>query len=154
VVAGAVVFALMCPGELIAKDPDIPAGAAPSVTTPPEDKVEGEMAEPEADRQGPSSTTAGPPRGRGWEPEYDANAPPGPYGGLTEETPAPTVSSPGRTPAQSTCVTASGAVAPCAQPSLPYVVGPPRMAPGYAPGFGAYRVRPRGIDNRGGGGRN
>jgi hypothetical protein len=139
----------MWPDEPKAKDPTIPEISAPAKSAPPgsDTAVHGE------DQHGRSSTGAQ--IGRGWQPEYDPNAPAGPYGGNTEEaTPtAPPGSLPGRVPSQQTCVT-SAVAGPCPQPGAPYMAGAPRMPPGYAGPNGAYRARPRVMDNRGGGGRN
>jgi hypothetical protein len=100
-------------------------------------------------KDGQSSTSTGAQMGRGWQPDYDPNAPAGPYG--TEETTptAPATPAPGRVPVDPTCITASGLAGPCPSPG-----GASRMPRGYARPYGAYRATPRGMDNGGGGGRN
>ena len=126
-----------------AKDP-----ATAEITTPvknalPDTAVHG--------NDGQSSTTTGAQIGRGWQPDYDPNAPPGPYGGSAEgATPtAPATPVPGRLPVNPTCITAFGVAGPCPPPGRAS-----RMPRGYARPNGAYRVTPRGMDNGGGGGRN
>jgi hypothetical protein len=136
----------ICTDESKAKDL-----ATPEITAPAQGPLpEADAAAHGKDWQGQSSPTTGAQSGRGWQPEYDPNAPPGPYGGSAEETTsAPATSASGQMPIQPTCMTG-----PCLQPGMPYVAGTPRMPRGYARPYGAYRAQPRVMDNGGGGGRN
>jgi hypothetical protein len=141
----------ICPDESKAKDPATPELTAPAQGALPE----ADAAAHSKDWQGQSSPTTGAQSGRGWQPEYDPNAPPGPYGGSVEETTsAPATSASGQVPTQPTCMTASGVAGPCLQPGVPYVAGTPRMSRGYARPYGVHRAQPRVMDNGGGGGRN
>ena len=141
----------ICPDEPKAKDLATPETTAPAQGALPE----ADAAAHGKDWQGQSSPATGAQSGRGWQPEYDPNAPPGPYGGSAEETTsAPATSASGHVPIQPTCITASGVAGPCLQPGVPYVAGTPRMPRGYARPYGAYRAQPRVMDNGGGGGRN